>query len=146
MVCLSLLACGGGGIADEQNRQTAIGSVRDDQEGLLSYMVLDDSIEEVLWVMNGDETLNAVMRCASEKCEDFLAALNSEGGSTVSVEPEEWFPAELKAQASTVVDGNLNGTNYNAKPLLTAEALSGRVSHIENSGYVVVAIQLRKKS
>lgn len=146
MFCLSLLACGGGGLADEQSKQTATGSVRDDQEGLLSYMALDDSIEEVLWVVKDDETLNAVMRCTSVKCEDFLTSLTPDGGSTVSVEPEEWFPAELKAQASTVVDGNLKGANYDAKPLLTAEALSGRVSHIENSGYVVVAVQLRKKS
>lgn len=146
MFCLSLLACGGGGLVDEQGKAIGSGSVRDDQEGLLSYMVLDDSIEEVLWVLNENETLNAVMRCASEKCEDFLTTLPPDRGSTVSVEPEEWFPAELKAQASTVVDGNLKGTNYDAKPVLTPEALSGRVSHIENSGYVVVAIQLRKKS
>lgn len=145
MFCLVFLACGGGSV-DKQVKATTYGGVRDDQEGLLSYMALEDTVEEVLWVVNDDETLNAVMRCASEKCADFLSTLSQEAGSTVSVEPEEWFPAELKAQASTVVDGNLKGTNYDARPVLTPEALSGRISHIENSGYVVVAIQLRKKS
>jgi hypothetical protein len=141
------IACGGEDRSEEPIGYADIGVVRDDEEGLLSYMSFGAVAEEVMWVRNDEESVTAVIRCSPENCNALVGSLQvTEAPVSVSIEVSEWFPAELKAQASTSPAGNLKGTEYPAGRLLTPKAESGRIIRVEDSGYFVADLKIRKKS
>jgi hypothetical protein len=141
-----LLACGQDAVSNNPEAVNGSVVIRDDQEGLLSYLSFGEGVEDVLWLLEDGGQLKAVIRCVPARCEVITTALQSDGeGETVTVESEEWFPVELKAQATTNTEGNLRGVSYSADSFLTEESLSGRLIRIENSDYFIAIISLRKK-
>jgi hypothetical protein len=141
-----LLACGQDTVSSDGRVSTGKTVVRDDQEGLMSYLSLGEGVEDVMWLLEDGQELKAVIRFVPDRCEEVAKDLESIGGSeAVTVESDEWFPAELKAQATTNTEGNLKGVSYRADRLLLGEAVSGRMIRIENSDYFIATISLRKK-
>ncbi len=58
----------------------------------------------------------------------------------VSIEPEEWFPAELIAESETAGDQSLKGKQYSAQDFLQPPYIKGRLIKLEQRGYFVLEL------
>lgn len=136
---------GAGSVANGTTSDTSV-NLRDDVEGLSAYLLLDDEVDEVVWFINSDNELRAVIRCNPDECASMESNLEASGDLvTISLETEDWFPAELKAQATTNPSGDLKAKAFKPGKLLTEQADGGSFFRIENSDYFIAKISLKRK-
>ncbi len=96
--------------------------------------------EEVFWKEPpAAKRLIAVLKF-SKADSDKLAADAVRGGTPqpITLQCENWFPAELIALSEMSGDADLKGTAYSANAFFQAPYNAGRITRIENTDYFVL--------
>jgi len=131
----------------------------DDPEELAKTVKLPLTPEEVLWmpdasvkisgagvntlsansVSPGGKRLIAVLKFSDIDSEALISQVSKiEPAKDVTLEPEDWFPAELIAESETTGDQSLKGKQYDARDFAQAPYIKGRLVKLEQPGYFVL--------
>ena len=131
----------------------------DDAEELARTVKLPLTPEEVLWLPNtaikisgpatnalaantagqNDKHLVAVLKFSDADSAALVSQVEKiEAAKDVTIEPEDWFPAELIAESETTGDQSLKGKQYDARDFVQAPYTRGRLIKLEQAGYFVL--------
>jgi hypothetical protein len=131
----------------------------DDAEELAKTVKLPLTPEEVLWMPNAaikisgpatnalaantaaknDKHLVAVLKFSDADSAALVSQVEKiEAAKDVTIEPEDWFPAELIAESETSGDQSLKGKQYDARDFIQAPYTKGRLIKLEQPGYFVL--------
>ncbi|HEX8247346.1 MAG TPA: hypothetical protein VF599_04110 [Pyrinomonadaceae bacterium] len=118
----------------------------DDLAALGNQVLLPFLPEEVAWreepVRNSeDKKLTAVMKFTEEDAKNLVAqAEKYRPAEAVETDTEQWFPAELVAQAQLSGNESLKGSAYAPTDFLQLPYKNGRLVKIENSNYFILEL------
>ncbi len=136
----------------------------DDAEELAKTVKLPLTPEEVLWMPNAaikisspatnalaantagtagqnDRHLVAVLKFSDADSAALVSQVEKiEAAKDVTIEPEDWFPAELIAESETTGDKSLKGKQYDARDFIQAPYTKGRLIKLEQPGYFVLEL------
>jgi hypothetical protein len=88
-----------------------------------------------------DKKLTAVVKFTREHAEKITEqAARQKPGAPVTMNAENWFPAELIALTQMSGDETLKGTTYAAADFYQPPYLDGKLTRIENSNYFVLEL------
>ncbi|MDQ3132363.1 MAG: hypothetical protein M3Q99_16570 [Acidobacteriota bacterium] len=128
---------------------------KDNVEVLMTIINLPLEPEETVWretVPNNPNSetpnsssnkkkLTAVLRFSAVDAEKtVLQAQSYQPPSSVQIQTEDWFPAELIAQSELSGDETLKGTSYAANDFIQTPFTGGQIIRIENSNYFILEL------
>jgi hypothetical protein len=130
-------------------------TVSDDADELARTIKLPVTPEDVLWMpdttvkISGGNIANtpvqtgkrlvAVLKFSDADSEALTSQVQKiSPPQDVTVEPEEWFPAELIAESDTAGDQSLKGKLYDARDFAQPPYIRGRLVKLEQPGYFVL--------
>lgn len=89
-----------------------------------------------------DRRLTVVLRFSEEDTIKVMEKIKGEKAPfDAVVEPETWFPAELRAKGDAAGDQQLKGKGYGAKPFTKTPWLNGSIVRVDETDYFVLTLQ-----
>ncbi len=110
-------------------------SIPTDAENVLDIFFREDK---------ANKKLRAVLRFAEEETTKLTTDLQKLGdASDVTIEPETWFPDELKSQSELRGETALKGKSYPANPFFLEPYSTGRITRIDGTEFFVLELTAR---
>jgi len=139
--------------AANQANSNVSNSIRDDVDELEMIIKTPFHPEEAVWREETlgrnndrvpgptDRKLVAVLRFLHPDAENIVAqADKSSPVLNETINPENWFPAELIAQSQMSGDETLKGKSYPANEFFNSPYLTGKITRIEGTDYFVLEL------
>jgi len=117
--------------------------LRDDPEGLEAFIPNLSGHEELIWFeesVGTQRVVRAIIRFAPEVADRLEKNLGGSESSRIST--EQWFPAELKAQATSNGGETVKGVRYDVKDLVNPTVKSGWVVRVDSTAYFIFELIL----
>jgi hypothetical protein len=129
---------------DEKKVETQKSAVSDDFTILSEKVNLPFEPEDVLWqeeTQSEGKKITAVIKFFQEDMGKLKPMLEKvEVNQEVGIEPEDWFPDELKTKAEQTGDGNIRGIYYKTTPFQKDSYNKGTLVQLPNTEYFILYI------
>ncbi|MCU0240408.1 MAG: hypothetical protein MUC29_13290 [Pyrinomonadaceae bacterium] len=128
----------------EKKVETQKSAVSDDFTILSEKVKLPFEPEDVLWqeeTQSEGKKITAVIKFFQEDMGKLMPMLEKvEVNQEVGIEPEDWFPDELKTKAEQTGDGNIRGIYYKTTPFQKDSYNKGTLVQLPNTEYFILYI------
>lgn len=146
---LLFIACGEDPNENNSNANSSAGKIQEQKSNVNDdFALLGEKInvpfepDDVLWqeeTLSQGKKLTAVIKFYQEDMGKLMPMLEKvEVNQEVGIEPEEWFPDEVKTQAEQSGDKMLRGIFYKTTPFQKEPYTKGTLIQIPNSEYFIL--------
>ncbi len=126
----------------QEKISTSKSEVSDDFVILGERVKLPFEPDDVKWqeeTFENGKKITAVIKFYREDIDKLLTMLEKvEVNEAVGIEPEEWFPDEIKAQAEQTGDATMRGTYYKTTTFQQEPFTKGTLVRITNTDYFIL--------
>lgn len=145
---LLFISCGGSADANTATPKASNSSsentngVKTNVEELSLLINIPYEAEDIFWKEDkAQKKLTAVLRFDKVDTHKLVADLEKAGAAAdVAVEPEDWFPDELRSQSEMKGDTALKGKSYTASIFYLEPYTDGKVTRIDGTDFFVLEL------